>query len=167
MQVTLAGEPAPDGSPAPWAAALVAPPAGSAVLFDGDAETGAALLKRADSAEPLDLHPSAAIVRWRGGILEYAVGDGLLVLLDDTTVFADAKGFVEHSGLIALLSPGIAAAVLDYQALTWIELLHSLTARGPGDVIGLIRELERNDPDRRVWPRPSVHRGAALIVLRP
>jgi len=164
MQVTLAGEAAPDGSPAPWAAAT---PAGSAVLLDGDPEVGAGLLTRAESTEPLDLYPSAALVRWRGGVLEYAASDGMLVLLDDATLFGDAKGFVDHSGLAVLLSPGVAAAVLDYQALTWIELLQILTARGPGEIISLIRELERNDPERQVWPRPAVHRGAAMIVLRP
>jgi hypothetical protein len=38
--------------------------------------------------------------------------------------------------------------------------------RDPWDVMGLTRELERNDPDRAVWPRPRVDGDAALIVLR-
>ncbi len=161
MQVMLAAEAAPDGSPAPWAAAT---PSGSAVLLDGDPAAGAALLL---SAEPLTVEGSAAVVRWQGDTLEYAASGGMVVLLDDGTVLADAHGTVEHRGAVVLLSPGAAAAVVDYEAMTWTELLQILAARGPREIIGLTRELERNDPDRLVWPRPAVHRGAALIFLEP
>jgi hypothetical protein len=159
MQVMLAGEAAPDGSPAPWAAATAS---GSAVLLDGDPETGAALLV---STGPLAVDGSAAVVRWHGGRLEYAVTGGMVVLLDDGTVLADARGVVDHEGAVVLLSAGAAAAVVDYEAMTWPELLQVLAARGPREIIGLTRELERNDPDRLVWPRPAVHRGAAIIFL--
>jgi hypothetical protein len=160
MQVMLAGEAAPDGSPAPWLAATAS---GSAVLLDGDPEAGAALLA---STEPPAVEGSAAVVRWHDGRLDYAVTGGMVVLLDDGTVLTDAHGTVDHAGAVVLLSPGAAAAVVEYQAMTWVELLQVLAARGPREVIGLTRELERNDPDRLVWPRPAVHRGAALIYLQ-
>jgi hypothetical protein len=161
MQVTLAGAAAPDGSPAPWAAAS---PSGSAVLLDGVPTAGAALLV---STAPPAVEGSAAMVRWHDGVVEYAVAGGMVLLLDDGTVLTDARGSVDHAGAVVLLSPGAAAAVVEYEAMTWTELLQVLAARGPREVIDLTRELERNDPDRLVWPRPATHRGAALIYLQP
>ncbi len=164
MQVTLAGEAAPDGSRAPWTAATSS---GSAVLLDGDAGAGARLLAVAESAEPLAADGSAAVVRWRGATVDYLASGDTLVVLGDGTVIADAKGSVEAPAAVVLLSAGAAAAVVDYAALSWPEFLEVLLARGPHEVIALTRELERNDPDRTVWPRPARHRPAAIVLLHP
>src|ERR1044071_9732692 len=109
MQVVLAGEAAPDGSPAPWAAATAS---GSAVILDGDPAAGAALLV---SSEPPAVDGSAAAVRWHDGRLEYAVAGGMVVLLNNGTVLTDTHGAVDHAGSVVLLSPGAAAAVVEYQ----------------------------------------------------
>lgn len=164
MRVRLAAEAAPDGSRAPWAAATSS---GSAVLLDGDAQAGARLLAVAESAEPLAADGPAAVVRWRGATVDYLAGGDTLVLLGDGTVVTDGTGRVDAPSAVVLLSAGAAAAVVEYAALSWPEFLEVLLARGPGDVIALTRELERTDPDRTVWPRPAVHRPAALLLLQP
>jgi hypothetical protein len=140
---------------------------GAAVLIDGDASAGARLLAVAESAEALTADGSAGVVRWRGNTVDYLASGDARVLLGDGTVITDGQGSVEAPAAVVLLSAGAAAAVVEYAALSWPEFLEVLHARGPREVIALTRELERNDPDRTVWPRPAVHPPAAIVLLHP
>jgi hypothetical protein len=76
-------------------------------------------------------------------------------------------GRVANATGAVLLSDGAAAAVQDYAAMTWRELFDIAYERGPGDVISAVRELERSDANRTVWPRFKVHDDATLVVVRP
>jgi hypothetical protein len=186
MQVMLAQDATSGRDGTVWSAAT---PSGQAVLLAGPIEllslgpTTLTVLDMTDvsledayaalPAEALGTRKAFAMVRPLGPAVEYLVSGDAVLVLDAGGEYSVVTGeqrpeYGRVAGLsgVVLLSAGAAAAVADYAAMTWRELLDVAYSRGPRDLIALTRELERHDPDRTVWPREDAHPDATAIVLQ-
>jgi Protein phosphatase 2C len=120
----------------------------------GTAEHDAA---RRDYVAALRAHRNAPDGFWvvaadPGAAAEAIVGDIPLDQVDAVTVMSDgATRVVDRFGLA-----------------TWADVLRTLAASGPSELIRLNREAERSDPACRRWPRGKVFDDAtaALLVRR-
>jgi len=84
---------------------------------------------------------------------------------DPTVVDHAVSGEVPRSAVqrVAILTDGAARVVETFKLYDWAGVLDALATSGPVELIALVRDTERADPDTTKWPRNKVSDDAAVI----
>jgi hypothetical protein len=72
----------------------------------------------------------------------------------------------QHLQRAALLSDGAARAVDPFGLGDWQDVLTTLAAAGPGELIRQVRAAETTDPAGLRWPRNKIHDDATAILIQ-